>query len=181
MESSASIAGFVRTRSSVLKGGSRKRWLGCFGSTTGILERLRGRKEDDMRLRFKVPKKFVVERKKWFRGDMSPGNSCLLLKENVSTLGSKKAKGKMCCVGFLARACGLRAQDIADRGTLLDVERSVKRCLSSEGFHKLVQLERGIRLKQVYSINDSVNMSERKREGTLTKAFKQLGIEVVFV
>jgi hypothetical protein len=51
--------------------------------------------------KYKDVKKFVVKRNKWLRGNTD--DSTLL-----------DSRGRMCCLGFYSRACGLPKKMIAD-------------------------------------------------------------------
>ena len=57
--------------------------------------------------------KFEIDRKRWLRGE-GPSLSALL----------RKSDGKMCCLGFKAKALGIADADITDKGH----PRSTRNC-----------------------------------------------------
>lgn len=120
-------------------------------------------------------KKLTIDRRKWLRGP--EGDSYLL----------RGVDGKMCCLGFLGKACGISDAVMRDRDTPAALSAiSVRKF--PEGFTviKDVQEERENTdaCDKLISINDGswgveVN-SEKDREEKLKTEFKKLGIEVEF-
>lgn len=118
---------------------------------------------------YKDVKTFTVKRSEWLRGFNI--NSCLLNED-----------GKMCCLGFYARACGLRKQDILD---MSDPEQctSVK---NKKWNTFLIDDDDGSDDNSQYcwelmEANDDKNLSDKKREKKLTSTFKKAGVKVEFV
>lgn len=106
--------------------------------------------------------KFTVSRETWIRGN--PHGSCLL-----------KDNGHMCCLGFLARACGFSKGFILYRCLPDDIKKSDMTPEQSDfvntDWHAVV------------SRNDEVNgtFAEQTREIQLKLLFLSRGHEVEFV
>lgn len=107
-------------------------------------------------------KEVKISRKKWHRNE---GNS-----HDFESL-LRMPNGKQCCMGFLARACGYRVKDIANRGypsSLMD---------SHDRFsEELLRLE-----YQIAVVNDRSSVTIRKREQEIRVLFKKAGYKAVFV
>lgn len=100
--------------------------------------------------------KLTIERDRWDRGNRSG----YLLGPN----------GK-CCLGFLALACGYRAEEISGvqlPGRIRSFWRYPDR-LSSSAMNDLM------------TINDNPHGSEAGREHTIARMFAEYGVEVEFV
>jgi hypothetical protein len=112
---------------------------------------------------------FVVERSKWLRG--SP-NGCLLNNE-----------GKMCCLGFYARACGFEPEDIRNVNspfTLVYQDQfnwDTKLLVSDPHFGRTSSES----CKDAITTNDSEEIADPEREADLTDTFNQMGVTVTFV
>jgi hypothetical protein len=118
----------------------------------------------------------VIDRKKWYRGLM-PSRSELLRKED----------GKMCCLGFMMKECGLQDHEIQG------VAYPLQLCLSGvpkynevfqKLFHKmyndLIDHDRDSQeCTSLIATNDG-EMPEEKRESKLKKIFKSIGVNVLF-
>lgn len=111
-----------------------------------------------------LPKTLTISRKKWLRGS---GEGVLL-----QTGGERK----MCCLGFLTRACGLKGLG----GKMMPADLRVKipglvsykistGCANSGLGNKLAE------------INDDTNLTEKEREKRIREGFKKLGVKVKFV
>lgn len=127
--------------------------------------------------------KLTIDRARWQRGDPDKGE---LLTDN----------GKMCCLGFLACACGFKEEDIQNQGTPSQVvndtgepklARKHKRVWSTmtdevpEGTVD-VNGDKTENVEEIFvAINDSEKISARRREALLTKEFAKIGVEVEFV
>lgn len=129
-------------------------------------------------------KTFVVDRKKWLRGE-GDENSCLLTRGN-----------RMCCLGFYAEACGLDRKVIRNiatpsnavkvtkgEPTAVDREyREVSRKSDVVWKTKLVNIsgDDSITCGRMMSVNDDEDITDEVRETKLTALFKALGIKVKF-
>jgi hypothetical protein len=133
----------------------------------------------------KVSMDLVIDRAKWGRGE---GYGALL------------RDGKMCCLGFLARECGLGAKTIkgvrapSDFSRYIDDETSIpckvrrhqeiwnavlgkiKPRAPFKGASEGSDVE-GI----LVIINDSEDLTPARRERLLTKEFAKIGVKVTFV
>jgi hypothetical protein len=127
-------------------------------------------------------KSFIVERKKWLRGEGSE-DSCLLTEGN-----------RMCCLGFYAEACGL------DRKVIRGLSSPMKAVYATQGHFienykdklstrksdviwktKLVKSGRDTATcNDMMKINDDEHIDDTIRETKLTALFKKLGIRIKF-
>ena len=109
----------------------------------------------------KIPKQFTVYRSRWFRG-----------KGDMYSRLLRKRDKKMCCVGFLAEACGFAPKDIEDRPTLAEIKVDVPA--------EMKNLAQDIMNNTlIYCTNDRTDMSEEERERALRQQFRQLGIRLI--
>jgi hypothetical protein len=111
----------------------------------------------------------TIDRKKWLRGTNKTSYSYepLLLNNN----------DKMCCLGFYARACGLKKKDILDVTEPCDVD---------QGKEKLsLLLNRRENNNQVCNqlihINDNLKTSDTIKEKAIKNNFSKIGVKVKFV
>lgn len=131
----------------------------------------------------KTKMSFQINRKRWVRGCgievMDKYGSTSLLNEN----------GNMCCLGFLAKKCGLKNEDIMgiddplglvnsyeDNNNILEkIKDTPYIYLLDKDLNEHSEI--GVKLMQ---INDRQKDSET-REQDLADAFKTIGIQVKFV
>jgi len=111
--------------------------------------------------KIKHVKEFTVKRSKWWRGKG----------EDKSSL--RKPGGKQCCLGFYARACGMKAKDIKNVRLISSIkENQVKfELLSAFGVHDEFDLAQ---------INDDEFYDDITREQKLINRFVKHGITVTF-
>jgi hypothetical protein len=116
-------------------------------------------------------KSFTIDRKRWYRG-MNFGSA--LLKQN----------GKMCCLGFYAKACGLPNKMLCDVETPADVMECavyLDHC-NTEWATKLVKRESDTDTTQrIVYVNDDTTLTDTIREKRLIALFKRINIAVKFV
>jgi hypothetical protein len=105
------------------------------------------------------PKKLVIDRKRWKRGD---SGSALLTRS-----------GQMCCLGFYARACGFSAKEILDVG---DLESLVDFYGSAGGISKSILANEN----DLIRVNDSETVRGKDRERELTRLFEAYGVKLSF-
>jgi hypothetical protein len=129
----------------------------------------------------------VIDRAKWGRGD---SDGMLLNPET----------GKMCCLGFLARECGLAARTIESQGvpsslaTWRDDEMIPHKVRRHQDVWNAVQSKikprlpfKGADAKSedmedlLAAINDTAALTTARRERLLTKEFAKVGVKVTFV
>jgi hypothetical protein len=130
--------------------------------------------------------KLTIDRAKWGRGT---GKGRLL------------RDGKMCCLGFLARECGLGPKSISgvevpsdlgryDKNTDTTTPRKVRRhqdvwntllvkIKPREPFKDAMKC--GDAEAVLVTINDSTDLTPARRERLLTKEFAKIGVEVTFI
>lgn len=106
---------------------------------------------------FQLPKSFTVLRSRWLRGCGSEYSYLY-----------RHGDAKMCCVGFLARAGGLRAKEIDNVRGLEDV---LTIDLGPTLHHEL---------SEIYGTNDDKLLSDKARESRLKHLFAKLGVRVTF-
>ena len=114
--------------------------------------------------------KLVIEKSKWLRG-LGGGDSGLLIEE------------KMCCLGFLAKQCGVDEREMGKSGS--------PACLSAQEADRMPAwllttgrnggYEDSEVCEKLMDINDDENRTDRERKEELTAIFKEHDIEVEFV
>lgn len=119
--------------------------------------------------------KLVIDRAKWLRGEKDAG---LLLRES---------DGKMCCLGFLALACGLEEDQIVEVGEPHETRSPLlpKWLCSAYDEHeddgelvtKYIDSSDAVELMK---INDTVG-DDAPREREIASVFAKHGVEVEFV
>jgi hypothetical protein len=114
----------------------------------------------------KRPTTFVVQRSKWLRGAFGEASTLL------------NAQGRSCCLGFVARQCG-----VADERMLNKHRPSDTRETDRLG-GVLVKLTDGTDTaltRTAMAINDSGVFNDPEREAQLTQLFKRAGYTLRFV
>ena len=129
-------------------------------------------------------KSFVVDRETWYRGK-GAGKSCLL-----------NTNGKLCCLGFYARSCGVEdrlMRNIGDPNNLVEMLDGEKTIFDIKVNHvnrkanvlwetKLVHNKKNSDIcNKLMTVNDSETFDTFEREKKLTALFKKIGIKVKFV
>ena len=111
---------------------------------------------------------FTVKRSRWLRG--KPGQGALCNEE-----------WKMCCLGFLGVACGIKAKDLFNEGEPSDtLYRGVAETDQwPDGFFTDDNQETSP-VKDIMACNDSDKLSDQEREEELREAFAGFGITVKF-
>lgn len=115
-------------------------------------------------------KEFTIDRAKWYRGK-GPITSRLLTDD-----------GKMCCLGFFAKACGIADVDIINRST-----PSVVKLQTSEDWKKVLLDGNGMSdgmsftAHNLMMTNDYMRSSDQDREKKIITEFAYHGITVKFV
>ncbi len=121
---------------------------------------------------------FIVKRSNWSRGQSL---SCLL-----------KYSGKMCCLGFAAKACGYADEHLIERGSPQDVIYNnsnyiaLNKNLFPESFmqydrYKPYKISNSSTIFEIMNINDNQNISDDDREIKLKELFlTKLNIEIIF-
>lgn len=109
------------------------------------------------------PEKFTIDRKSWYRGN-GPAVSKLLRED-----------GKMCCVGFFAKACGFSDSDIngAER---LEIPLATA-CAEGRDMGDDVREQD---MQGIYGINDNITMHDSQREVLIKDKFRLIGVDVEF-
>lgn len=123
--------------------------------------------------------KFRVNRKKWARGGKNGIEHGNYLLNN---------RGTMCCLGFLAKACGYESKTIKGKSMPEQVVYSVKSDLFPTGLVKDVKPldlydmpKRDTRqCGRIASCNDKEAITDEVREARLKKLFATINIEVEF-
>lgn len=106
--------------------------------------------------------KFTVDRSKWWRGHSAVTSSLL------------RSDGNMCCLGFMAKACGATDSQILHKGDPLSAQ-------TVDWPDGIGSAKGRINSDTIMSINDRVDLEEWDRESRLDRQFKSLGIDVEFV
>ncbi len=110
--------------------------------------------------------KFVVDRRTWYRG--FGRDESMLLRED----------GKRCCIGFVAKQCGVADAYIENIGAIsvLNPEDRAKFPIWMKTTSKM---QNGT-LQEAYIINDDKYMDDVEREQRLKALFAKYGDEIVF-
>ncbi len=114
--------------------------------------------------------KLVIDRTRWLRGDP---NSFLL----------RSGDNKMCCLGFLAKACGYTEEQITNVGAPNGTVYKGYKDLWPEGItsgHRKSTWHSQI-TEDLMGTNDSSITNDADRESRLIDLFSQIGVEVEFV
>ena len=115
-------------------------------------------------------KEFTINRAKWGRGDSNEG----YLLNDVS--------GKMCCLGFYAKACGLKNKDIIGVTDPASYQSYFFEKNSGTWKTKLLKSSRNTSTcNDLIIINDSMYITDEAREEKIIKKFARIGIKVKFV
>ena len=111
--------------------------------------------------------KVTVQKSRWYRGN-GHADSYLL----------GPTDSQMCCIGFLARTCGLKAKDI--RG-VVEVEALPTSVMDTSSVLSAIKSEYSNELYAAYDINDSDELSDSKRIQKLKSLGQTFGVNFVFV
>lgn len=115
--------------------------------------------------------KFTVDRKTWIRGESSWDDAKAT---NESMLLNQKL-GKMCCLGFLAKACGSNDSDIRNIGIPEAAPCVVwPPWVLFMGYNSLAT-------EHLIKLNDDVDIGDDERERRIKEEFAAHGDEVEFV
>lgn len=130
--------------------------------------------------------KLTIDRRKWGRGEMAAqtekeklvSESRLLIGED-SSRGVIEAVGKMCCLGFLGRKCGINQDALLDKCMPSNVEIEPTR--NKTVWNSLIDNTHNTQVaSDLAHINDSLNISEKMREFKIKRKMKKIGVEVIF-
>lgn len=118
--------------------------------------------------------KLTIERKRWARANSGKGPSLLL-----------NSYGNMCCLGFLAKACGHTDSEIdgisGPRGLFLQNGNTMfPEAIKSKAELGLSDGTREWSCDLIF-INDDPTISEKTREDRITGLMLEAGVEVEFV
>lgn len=119
--------------------------------------------------------KLVINRKIWLHGE-GASQSALLRSED----------GKMCCLGFFAKACGATDDEIEDRNMMYTDVMYPKNNPNFYPFMKSspnaidVETPPQAILDRLATTNDGRFLSDEDRERYITEDFASFGVEVVF-
>jgi hypothetical protein len=107
--------------------------------------------------------KFIVDRKTWYRGKGIKDSR--LLRED----------GKMCCIGFVGKQCGVPDTDLLGIG-------NVTVGLQGHGLFPawVRNTLTSISIRNAYSTNDSEDLTDSEREAQLKEIFLREGDEIEF-
>lgn len=119
--------------------------------------------------------KFTVDRSKWLRRGVD-GRGC----EFVDSV-LLNSNGHMCCLGFLAKACGANDKEILDVPCPSHAEgvawpKGVLRTRDPR-----VPPADSVTCQDIMVVNDDMEHTDTDVETVLTQKFADLGIEVEFV
>lgn len=128
--------------------------------------------------KIKKTKLFIIDRKKWARGkeNFRPnrfGRSSNYL-FNIKDSDSHYKSGSMCCLGFYGKACGNSIKSMADQPS--------PESLGNNYFPGLINKNGDDNriCTNLITINDSIAISESKRESRIKELFKKIGVTVKF-
>lgn len=113
--------------------------------------------------------KLIIDRKIWLRGE--PEDSKLL----------RSSDSKRCCLGIYGQACGVPDNKLIDQITPYFVGKNVwtkKRRGGAWLFEEPTKFSDRLVL---FRINDTVTITEKKRESLIKKTFAKHGVHVEFI
>lgn len=117
---------------------------------------------------------FTIDRSKWLNGSISYDSAM------------RDTKGRMCCLGFYGKACGVKAKAMTGIGYPHQLDATAV----PDEMHWLIEefgafnTGRGRNTPhctQLVGDNDSDLLAKREREARIKKGFKEAGITVKFV
>lgn len=119
--------------------------------------------------------KYTIDRTKWLRGEGSMVSD--LLRED----------GKMCCLGQIAKQCGLKPKELRNTASPMSLDQK-----PAEKFRKALpwllkvdkvdaEFENTHICGVAMEVNDREKLSDAKREARLTAIFAKRGIELEFI
>ena len=114
-------------------------------------------------------KQFTIIREKWLRGDE---DTSMLLDDT----------GCRCCLGSYLQACGLTDAQLQDRHVPADVRGGLP--VEAQWLRRVIPIEGARQFTQDFhlmEVNDNEALTDAEREASITKLFKEQGIEVLFV
>jgi hypothetical protein len=116
---------------------------------------------------------FVVDRIKWLRGEGSLESSLF-----------RPTDGKMCCLGFYGKACGLTEEDMKHLGAPFQV-RNIVNNFPEEMMWLVEKLEQRYDSSPdcycAMSTNDAGILTDDEREEKIKTIFAKHGITVAFI
>lgn len=116
--------------------------------------------------------KVVIDRAKWLRGT---GNGTLLRDQP-----GKPDIGKMCCLGFVAKAVGMSDEQITERGDISSCLGSKPQPESIKGL--FISSDGSLNAEDLLiKANDGVNVPAKERERTIKRLGKAAGIAFSFI
>ena len=108
----------------------------------------------------------IVSKKRWCRG-LGCVRSALLC----------ETSGKMCCIGFMARACGLKPKNIRGMAGLEDLPADAQ---NKSPLIKTAVENKEEHLTDAYMINDSEALTDKERIKALKPIGRKLGVNFTF-
>ncbi len=121
--------------------------------------------------------KVTVHESNWYRGRGGDESRLLL----AGSYNNDSHEGKMCCIGFLARACGVEDQEMLDvpatdgldnvpegMGWMVEYG-SEGECMSSDEANR------------IYAMNDRDDISDVERKSELKRLLAAHGVDMEFV
>jgi hypothetical protein len=107
--------------------------------------------------------KLVIDRSKWLRGEGSSVSSLL-----------RSRDGKMCCLGFFAKALGYPDACLRELGLMSEFNDMAP--------DWLLERDCGVRVENsLTAVNDAPHFSDFMREAFIKETFAKHGVEVEFV
>lgn len=117
-------------------------------------------------------KVLTIERSLWVRG----GGRTRYLYGDAALLNEK---GRMCCLGFDALACGLQQEDILHVEMPADI---ISKVVTKEYYETRMNVYTNSAVCRAQILNDDRNITDEEREAQLIPVLKELGWdEVVFI
>lgn len=95
----------------------------------------------------------------------------------------------MCCLGFLALACGIPAQDIKAKKSLKEglIRWKHQAIIPSALFNNNDEIDcttytNELRnIDKIESTNDKARLDDQSRQDKLTELFKKIDVEIIFI
>jgi hypothetical protein len=98
----------------------------------------------------------------------------------------RNEEGKMCCLGFFAQSCGVKAKDMLNLGMPADLNRIPKKlremAFDAEDFGDGdVDYSTKDVIQDLADANDEEGLTLARRKQRITRLFRQIGVGVTFV
>lgn len=121
----------------------------------------------------KIVHSFVINEDQWIHGTKEKW---------VSNSGLRLDDGKMCCLGFYAQSCGVKAMDLLGLGEPCELSSTLIRSNKKLEllFDEPLALIQKPEVDELIEVNDQDGLTLAQRKSKVKKLFRELGVKVEF-